>query len=121
VQRTITEFDSSVMCIQVKEDSARLFVGLATKQIRIFDVDDLFNMKPIGALEGHHHQMAVTQLKFALNGDLISTSLDSTINVWNLNENKCLKTCYHKAAVIYLKIYPNGHFQTVSLNRVIKI
>ena len=55
------------------------------------------------------------------NGNLVSGSHDNTIKIWDLKENKCVKTLEEQNYVNCLCILPNGHLASGNSEGTIKI
>lgn len=112
----MTLFESRVMCL-AWFNGDYLAVGLGNGKIIIsnWKTGEL-NRKFTG------HMGAIFSLSFINNAYLISASADSTIKIWDLNQNLALQTISSQEdEVSSLAILNNEHFAIGSSNGVIKI
>jgi WD40 repeat protein len=87
-------------------------VGDTTGGIRLFRLED---RKPYLYLEGHGKDLSViTEVTFSPDGQMLaSSSIDSTVKIWNTDTGKCLKTFTGKQQWIWSVAFsPDG--QTVA-------
>lgn len=64
----------------------------------------IFQDKPFRIYQGHSHD--ILSLDWSKNNFLLSSSIDKTVKLWNINETECLRTFKHKDFVTSVKFHP---------------
>ncbi|EFA79727.1 hypothetical protein PPL_07418 [Heterostelium album PN500] len=90
-KRAITTIESkaNICCVKFNPSSSHLIAfGSADHHIHYYDLRH--PKEPLSIFKGH--RKAVSYVKFMNREEIISASTDSTLKLWNVNQNECVRT-----------------------------
>lgn len=108
--------ERGVECLKMLTETK--FASGGYNGIKIWNINE-----PIRCLKTmDEHKDVVHSLELAPNGNLISSSEDSTIKIWNIEEGKCLKTLTdHTDSVFRILLLETGDLASASNDMSIKL
>ena len=108
------KFDSSMTLMVGFKDSGFVAVAAEDNVVRIFD---LATFKLSRRFPGDSHSLPITDMCFAMDGRrLLTSSLDSTVRVWDVPTGRCLAWHSFASSVLSVACSISGEFLCVTLD-----
>ena len=111
------QHDAEATAVALSEDLQHVVVGLSSGVIRLWAV---LRNEPVGRLQGHTRDITALHLDQSARR-VVSSSLDGTFRIWNLDTLKCTVACKaHEGGTTTVRMYEN-HLLTGGMDGRVKL